>query len=57
MADERSELTAADFAAAEVEMPRWDEEPIPSLDTWRRWREAEDKALAHKHLRAAKQGA
>jgi len=57
MADERSELTAADFAAAEVEMPRWDEEPIPSLDTWRRWREAEDKALAHKHLRAANQGA
>jgi hypothetical protein len=56
--DERSQLTTADFVAAKVDMPRWDEDPIPSLETWRRWRDAEDKALAHKHAlaRVGRQG-
>lgn len=50
MMDERSDLTLADFKAAGVEAPRWAEEPIPSLETWRAWRAAEDKAIAHKHV-------
>lgn len=46
--DERNALTPADFAAAGVEAPNWKADPIPSLETWRRWRAAEDQALAHK---------
>lgn len=46
--DLRSALTPADYAAAGVEPPGWAEDPIPSLDTWRRWQAAETAALAHK---------
>jgi hypothetical protein len=53
--DERVTLTVGDFAAAGVEAPRWNEEPIPSLETWRRWRAAEDQALAHRHIIAREQ--
>ena len=52
--EERSALTAADFAAAGVAAPDWAGDPIPSLETWRRWKAAEDKALAHKaHMSAS----
>ena len=51
--DERRALTAEDFAAAGVEPPNWAADPIPTLETWRRWRTAEDKALAH--VRAQKE--
>ena len=46
--DERNALTAADFAAAGVAAPDWAGDPIPTLETWRRWKAAEDQALAHK---------
>lgn len=48
---ERAALTANDFAAAGVEAPDWKSDPIPSLDTWRRWKAAEDRALLHKAKR------
>ena len=48
--DDRNALTPADFAAAGVEAPNWKADPVPSLETWRLWRAAEDKALAHKAL-------
>lgn len=48
--DDRAALTAADFAAAGVEAPNWNADPIPSLETWRRWKAAEDQALAHKNV-------
>lgn len=51
--DERSALTPADFLAAGIEAPDWKAEPMPSLETWRRWRTAEDKAMAYKRARAA----
>ena len=51
--EERRTLTAEDFAAAGVEGPNWAADPIPSLETWRRWRAAEEKAFAH--LQAHKQ--
>lgn len=51
--EERNALTAADFAAAGVVMPDWKGDPIPSLETWRLWKAAEDKALAHKALISA----
>jgi hypothetical protein len=51
--DERDGLTPADFAAAGVEAPDWANDPIPSIDTWRKWRAAEDAALAHKRARNA----
>lgn len=56
---EREALIEQDFVAAGVEAPDWAREPIPSLETWRRWRDAEDKAMAHKRVlaRAAKNGA
>ena len=44
--DERRALTAEDFAAAGVEPPNWAADPIPSLETWRRWRAAEDRVVA-----------
>lgn len=50
--DERDALTAEDFVAAGVEAPAWATDPIPSIPTWRRWREAEEKALAHKLAKA-----
>ena len=53
--DERGELTAEDFIAAGVEAPAWASDPIPSIETWRRWRAAEEKALAHKQLAKAPQ--
>ena len=43
---ERAALKAADFAAAGVEAPDWASDPVPSIETWRRWRAAEDQALA-----------
>lgn len=51
--EDRNALTAADFAAAGVVMPDWKGDPIPSLETWRLWKAAEDKALAHKALISA----
>jgi hypothetical protein len=48
MIDERAALTPADFAAAGVEAPDWSGDPVPSLETWRLWRAAEDKALSLK---------
>lgn len=52
--DERDALTPADFAAAGVEAPDWANDPIPSMETWRKWRAAEDAAIAHKRARAGK---
>ncbi len=49
---ERAELTPADYAAVGEEAPDWLNEPIPSLETWRRWQSAQDKALAHKRMQA-----
>lgn len=49
---ERDALTPEDFAAAGVEAPGWDADPIPTLEVWRRWREAEDKAIAFKRVQA-----
>ncbi|MBL8537024.1 MAG: hypothetical protein JNM59_06435 [Hyphomonadaceae bacterium] len=49
---ERAELTLSDYSAAGVDPPDWINEPIPSLETWRRWQAAQDKALAHKRARA-----
>ena len=51
--DERRALTLEDFAAAGMEPPNWAADPIPTLETWRRWREAENKAMAY--VRAQKQ--
>lgn len=45
---ERDTLTAADFAAAGVAAPDWANDPIPSIETWRKWRAAEDAAIAFK---------
>jgi hypothetical protein len=50
--DERDALTPADYAAAAVEAPDWANDPIPSIETWRKWRAAEDAALAHKRARS-----
>jgi hypothetical protein len=52
--DERAALTPADFAAAGVEAPDWANDPMPSMDTWRRWQANESKALAFKRAQAAK---
>jgi len=49
---ERASLTAEDFAAAGVETPNWAADPIPSLETWRRWRQAEDSAMSYKRVQA-----
>lgn len=49
---ERASLTSADYAAAGVEQPNWRDDPIPSLETWRVWQAAQDKALAHKRAAA-----
>lgn len=50
--DERDTLTAADFAAAGVAAPDWANDPIPSIETWRKWRAAEDAAIAFKRAQA-----
>lgn len=52
--DERDTLTAADFAAAGVSAPDWANDPVPSIETWREWRAAENAAIAHKRALAAK---
>lgn len=52
--DERDTLTAADFAAVGVAAPDWANDPIPSIQTWRQWRAAEDAAIAFKRAQAAK---
>lgn len=52
--DERDTLTAADFAAAGVSPPDWANDPIPSMETWRKWRAAEDAAIAFKRAQASK---
>lgn len=49
--EERAKLTPEDYSAAGVEAPNWTEEPIPSLETWRSWNQAQDAALAHKRKR------
>jgi hypothetical protein len=49
---ERAALSREDYAAAGVDCPDWDKDPIPSLETWRRWQSAQDKALAHKRAAA-----
>jgi hypothetical protein len=49
---ERAALTPADYVAAGVEYPDWANDPVPSLETWRRWQAAQDKALAHKRAAA-----
>lgn len=45
---ERAALTPEDYDAAGVERPHWESEPIPSLETWRKWQSAQSAALAHK---------
>lgn len=47
---ERAALTAEDYRAAGVEAPNWTGEPIPALETWRRWKQAEDHTLSHKRI-------
>lgn len=49
---ERAALTPADYDAAGVEQPNWRDDPIPSLETWRTWQAAQDKALAFKRAAA-----
>ncbi len=49
---ERAALTPADYAAAGVEPPNWAADPIPSLETWRTWQNAQNAALAHKRAQA-----
>ena len=48
---ERAALTPADYANAGVEQPNWRDDPIPSLETWRLWQSAQDKALAFKRAK------
>jgi len=52
--DLRQHLTPADYLAAGVDPPTWRDDPIPSLETWRRWQAAENTALAHKLTTASK---
>jgi hypothetical protein len=51
--EERAALTPADYAAAGVEAPDWANDPMPSMETWRRWQAAETAALAFKRSRAS----
>lgn len=48
---ERSALTPIDYAEAGVDPPNWRDEPVPSLETWRTWKAAQDKALAFKRAK------
>jgi hypothetical protein len=50
--EEREALTPADYVAAGVAVPNWDDDPIPSIETWRRWQAAQNQALAHKRMLA-----
>lgn len=52
--NERDALTPADFAAAGVQAPDWANDPIPSIETWRQWRAAEDAAIAFKRAQTKK---
>jgi hypothetical protein len=52
--DLRLQLTPADYLAAGVEAPKWEDDPVPSLETWRRWQAADTAALAHKAAKTAK---
>ena len=49
---ERAAFTPADYIAAGVEPPNWADDPVPSLETWRRWQTAQNTALAHKRALA-----
>ena len=49
---ERADLTPADYRAAGVEVPNWANDSIPSIETWRRWQDAQNKALAFKRAKA-----
>jgi hypothetical protein len=55
--EQREQLTAADYQAAGVDAPKWSENPLPSLETWRLWRVAENRALEHKLAMASEAGA
>lgn len=46
--EQREQLTPADYQAAGVNAPNWSSDPFPSLETWRLWRAAENRALEHK---------
>jgi len=50
--EERDALTLADYIAAGAEAPNWADDPIPTLETWRRWQTAQNVALAHKRALA-----
>lgn len=54
--EQRQQLTPADYEAAGVDAPNWSREPLPSLETWRLWRAAENRALEHKLAMASKSG-
>ncbi|MBK6704812.1 MAG: phage tail assembly protein [Hyphomonadaceae bacterium] len=49
---ERDALTPADYVAAGVEVPNWADDPVPTIETWRRWQAAQNAALAHKRAAA-----
>lgn len=49
---ERAALTPADYLAAGVEVPNWLDEPVPSLETWRRWQDSQNRALAYRRANA-----
>ncbi len=55
--EQRQQLTPADYQAAGVDAPNWSEDPMPSLETWRLWRAAENRALEHKLSMVTKPGA
>lgn len=50
--EERDALTPADYVAAGVEVPNWTDDPVPTIETWRRWQAAQNAALAHKRATA-----
>lgn len=50
--EEREALKPADYIAAGVDVPNWDDDPVPSIETWRRWQTAQNAALAHKRMLA-----
>ena len=54
--EEREALTPEDYIAAGAEVPNWADEPIPTLETWRRWQSAQNKALQHKRAAARAEG-
>lgn len=52
--EQRQQLTPADYQAAGVDAPDWSGDPFPSLETWRLWRTAENRALEYKLEMASK---